>query len=302
MSVNQVKMSIVFSYNMSSFSIGTRIMLLFIILSPASSRVTINLTPHRLSNPTTYTIRNTLSRDSSSSTIPSYLSYLEPRMSTSVSVDLTNSLDRIYTGSIGIGTPSQTFNVVFDTGSADLWVFSARHSCSISEVCSDSTWAFQDCSSSSICCFFSDIMNDYDSTSSSSYSPYTSSTASSSTWSITYGKGSASGQLSRDSVHIGGLTANHQVFAEATDWSDLLISCSEPMSGILGFAMKAAAEDETNTLIESLYAQNQIESKLFSISLKGTRRCNPCLLSMEMESTQNVHHFVFVLQHLPRQR
>ena len=113
-------------------------------------------------------------------------------------------------------------------------------------------------------------MDDYDWSMSSSYSSYTTSSGSSSVWSIVYGKGSASGQLSRDSVHIGGLTAKHQVFAEATDWSDLLISCSEPMSGILGFAMKAAAEDETNTLIESLYDQNQIESKVFSISLKGT--------------------------------
>ena len=31
-------------------------------------------------------------------------------------------------------------------------------------------------------------------------------------------------------VTIGGLTADNQIFAEATSFSDLLISCSEPMS------------------------------------------------------------------------
>ena len=107
-------------------------------------------------------------------------------------------------------------------------------------------------------------MTAYDHSSSSTYAQ------SETQWSITYGKGSASGHLSKDSVTIGGLTAENQIFAEATDWSDLLISCAEPMNGILGFAMKAASEDNTNTLIESLYSQNQIESKLFSVSLKGT--------------------------------
>ena len=65
------------------------------------------------------------------------------------------------------------------------------------------------------------------------------------------------------------------MFAEATHWSDLLISCDESMSGILGFAMKAASETKSNTLIEELYNQKHIQSKLFSvfISNEGMFRC-----------------------------
>ena len=189
--------------------------------------------------------------------------------SSSISINLTNSLDRIYTGAVTIGTPAdQSFNVVFDTGSADLWIFSAQHSCNTASQCTDAQWRWNDCSDDDKCCFFQDIMNAYNHNISSTYTKYIKN-GKETEWSITYGKGKAAGHLSQDTVGIGGLNAKNQIFAEATSWSDLLISCAEPMSGILGFAMKAASEDDTNTLIESLYNQNQIKSKLFSVSLKG---------------------------------
>ena len=224
--------------------------LLLLFIASTHSRITIDLTPHELTSPISYSVRNTFKLESTGS---------------SHSIDLENSLDRIYTGSIAIGTPpTQLFNVVFDTGSADLWIFSSYHTCQTAASCSED-WNEYQCGSTDTCCFFNDIMNDYDHALSSTFQTFSPTQE----WTITYGKGSASGYLSMDSVTIGGLTADQQIFAEATAWSDLLISCYEPMSGILGFAMKAASEDGSNTVIESLFNQNQIESKLFSVALKG---------------------------------
>ena len=89
---------------------------------------------------------------------------------------------RSYYGSIAIGTPPVAYNVILDTGSADLWV--ADSSCS------------QNCQG----------IQTFDTTTSSTYTNLTEE------FSIKYGSGSASGTLATDVVQMAGFQVKEQAF------------------------------------------------------------------------------------------
>ncbi len=88
-----------------------------------------------------------------------------------------------YYGSIAVGTPPVAYNVILDTGSADLFLVSSE---CVSSTCTGIP-AFQ----------------------SSSSSTFTSTTQ---PFSITYGSGNASGTLAKDVVQMAGFVVSSQVF------------------------------------------------------------------------------------------
>ncbi|KAL1746443.1 aspartic peptidase domain-containing protein [Schizophyllum fasciatum] len=148
-------------------------------------------------------------------------------------VGITNQNgDQSYFGAVEIGTPPQTFNVVLDTGSSDLWV--ADTECA---TCSSSTPQF-------------------DASKSSTFQQ------SSQTTTIQYGSGAVRGSLAQDKVSIGGLTVDEQIFLSVSQTTSQLLDGS--MSGILGLAFQTISSTQSTPLWLALANDNQLDAPEFS--------------------------------------
>ncbi|KZV16144.1 aspartic protein [Dorcoceras hygrometricum] len=124
-------------------------------------------------------------------------------------VALKNYMDAQYFGEIGVGTPPQKFTVIFDTGSSNLWVPSAK--CYFS-----------------VPCFFH---AKYTSSRSTSYKKNGKSAA------IQYGSGAISGFFSDDNIKVGDLVVKGQEFIEATREPSVTFLVAK-FDGILGLGFK----------------------------------------------------------------
>jgi len=137
-------------------------------------------------------------------------------------------------GSVAVGTPLVAYDVILDTGSADLWLTSS--SCELS-ACQGippfhSSSTFQNLST-----------------------PF----------SISYGSGEAAGTLGSDVVQMAGFSVSNQVFAVCDQLSANLIS--SPASGLIGLAFQPISQSKAVPLWETLASSGAWTEPLMAFQL-----------------------------------
>ncbi|XP_043572465.1 gastricsin-like [Chiloscyllium plagiosum] len=150
---------------------------------------------------------------------------------------LLNSMNSFYYGSITVGTPPQSFTVLFDTGSSNLWV-------------------------PSIYCNSAPCGNHarFNPTQSSTF------TTNGQTFSFSYGSGSLSGYFGYDTVNVAGISISKQELglSENEPGSNFYYA---PFDGILGLSYPALSGGGAMPVFDNMLKENLLEEPLFSVYL-----------------------------------
>lgn len=169
----------------------------------------------------------------------------DKKRTTGTAVATPEQYDVEYLTPVQIGSPAQTLNLDFDTGSSDLWVYSSETPAS--EVNGQSVYA--------------------------PGASNTSSKQSGLTWSISYGDGSSSkGDVYYDTVAIGELSVTDMAVEVATEVSAEFTADTE-IDGLLGLGfsnLNTVSPTQQKTIFDK--AEGQLDSFLFTADLKAGER------------------------------
>ncbi|CAI4231635.1 unnamed protein product [Auanema sp. JU1783] len=146
--------------------------------------------------------------------------------------------DDFYLGNITLGTPAQTFTIVPDTGSSNLWVI-------------DAACKTQACNGYPASGFTKDK---FDTTKSSTF------VKEDRKFSLRYGSGSCNGYLGKDVLSFAGLTYATQEFGVATHLATVF--GYQPVDGIMGLGWPALAADKVVPPMQNLL--NQLDAPVFT--------------------------------------
>lgn len=155
--------------------------------------------------------------------------------------------DSEYICPVAIGTPAQTLNLDFDTGSADLWVWSTQLPAdTTSQYGADHTI--------------------FDPTKSSTFN-----NTSQYTWKISYGDGSsASGTVGTDVVDLGGVKVTNQAVELANNLStEFQSGAGDGLLGLAWSSINTVSPHSVQTVVSNMILQNDIPkgAELFTAHL-----------------------------------
>jgi len=164
-------------------------------------------------------------------------------------IDINDSDDLSYYGEISVGTPPQTFQVVYDTGSSNLWIPMPDSEQPASDNCNKKRF--------------------YHHAASTTYG------RNCSEFQILYGSGPVSGYYSEDTVAIGNYKLPSFTFAEVADVAGLGASyCKGHFDGICGMAFAALDARAPNgipngipTPMGALVQSGDLKSSVFAFYL-----------------------------------
>ncbi|KAL1917766.1 uncharacterized protein VTP21DRAFT_3600 [Calcarisporiella thermophila] len=154
-------------------------------------------------------------------------------------VPLSNYLNAQYYGEISLGTPPQTFTVVFDTGSSNLWVPSTH--------------------CNSLACL---LHRRYDGSQSTTFKE------NGTEFAIQYGTGSLEGIISNDVLKVGDIEVKGQDFGESTKEPGLTFAFGK-FDGIFGLGYDRIAVQHVVPPFYKMLEQKLLDEPIFSVWLNG---------------------------------
>ena len=156
-------------------------------------------------------------------------------------IALSDFYNNEYVGTIGIGTPVQEFTVVFDTGSADLWIPSK-----LCTTCGDHAY--------------------FNNADSETYEVYRED-GSQKIFRISYGSGDVKGKVASETISLDDISLEGVIFGEVTEEADEIAAFD--MDGIVGLAFSGLASVTSPTVVESWIAKRPNDTHVFSIYLSS---------------------------------
>ncbi|XP_067110284.1 nothepsin [Osmerus mordax] len=157
------------------------------------------------------------------------------------SLKLYNFMDAQFYGVVSLGTPEQNFTVVFDTGSADLWVPSSY---CVSEACG--------------------VHNKFKAFESSTFNH------DGRTFGIHYGTGHLLGIMAKETLKISNMTVVNQEFGESVFEPGFMFVMAK-FDGVLGLGYPSLASELGNPVFDTIMAQKLVEMPVFSFYLSRSK-------------------------------